>query len=112
MAYRIVARAVLAGMLLTALVAPAVGAHNAGCVPTGTGEYVFVGSNREGPIVPLANPMSSWDPAIGNYRLDLQPHNSGDQYGARHAADVGQSAVERPAPSRCTPPPPRDAFAP
>ena len=79
---------------------PATG-HNAGCVQTGTGEWVFVGSNKGAPFVPEQNPNRN---AEG--QLDLQP-GPGDQFGARHAADQGNSAVERPSPTRCTPPEPR-----
>jgi hypothetical protein len=99
--------AVAAALLLTSVVSMGATAHNAGCVQTGTGEWVFVGSNKEGPLVPDQNPMKSWDPLINDYRLDLQPENSGDQFGARAAADVGNSAVERPSPTRCSAPGPR-----
>jgi hypothetical protein len=112
MRLRIIA-ALAAAMLLTASLAVTVSAHNAGCVQTGTGTWVFVGSNKEGPVVPEQNPNKVWDPAIGDYRLDLQPENAGgDQFGARAAADVGGSAVERPLATRCLPPEPRSGFAP
>jgi hypothetical protein len=80
--------------------------HNAGCVQTGNGEWVFVGSNNNGPFVPDQNPNRNEIPGPDFGRLDLQP-GPGDQYGARHAADQGNSAVERPLPTRCTPPEPR-----
>lgn len=86
-------RVLLALLVATALMAlsiATVAAHNAGCVETGNGEYVFVGSNRDSPIVPEQNPNRNSD---GN--LDLI-EGSGDQYGARYAADQGNSAVERP----------------
>ena len=66
------------------------------CVRTGNGEYVSVGSNKEAPYVSSNNPNS-----LPNGQLDLQP-GSGDQYGARYAADQGQSRVERPS-GQCTP---------
>ena len=78
-------------------------AHNAGCVQTGNGEWVFVGSNNSGPFVPDQNPNRNELPGTDFGRLDLQP-GPGDQYGARHAADQGNSAVERPSPLLCTPP--------
>ncbi len=88
-------------------------AHNAGCVQTGNGKWVFVGSNKPGPYVSEQNPHyheatptnPNPDPRdVG--RLDLQ-EGPGDQYGARFAADQGNSAVERPSPSRCQAPEPR-----
>lgn len=98
--------AIGAVLLLTVLAATTVSAHNAGCVQTGTGEYVFVGSNKDGPIVPEQNPNRVWE--AGAFHLDLQPDNaSGDQYGVRFAADQHGSAVERPAPTRCLPSGPR-----
>ena len=84
-----------------ALGAPTAAGHNAGCVQTGNGEWVFVGSGNSAPVVPEQNPnRNSLGPAGDLGRLDLQPENTGDQYGARHAADQGNSAVERP--SNCT----------
>ena len=95
--------ALLLGSLLLTLVSTAlVAAHNAGCVQSGTGEYVFVGSNKDSPTVSQNNPNSrprlnpeTGEPT-GEYQLDLQPDGPGDQYGARHAADQGGSAVVRP----------------
>ena len=90
---------------LAAAVAPGVASsHNAGCVPTGNGKYVFVGSNKNSPEVSEHNPNSGYDAVTGTYYLDLQP-GSGDQFGARHAADQGGSAVERPTGTAGTPPP-------
>jgi hypothetical protein len=73
-------------------VAPAQ-AHNAGYVITGNGTCREVGSGNEGPFVPEQNPNrnSTTDPG----QLDLIP-GPGDQYGARFAADQGNSAVQRP----------------
>lgn len=81
-------------------------AHNAGCVQTGHGEWVFVGSNNNGPLVPEQNPHyhAAEDPDQG--RLDLL-EGPGDQYGARFAAGQGNSAVEPPSPARCVAPEPR-----
>ncbi len=81
-------------------------AHNAGCVQTGNGEWVFVGSNKSAPFVPEQNPHYHAAPDADQGRLDLQ-EGPGDQYGARFAADQGKSAVERPSPTRCQAPPPR-----
>jgi hypothetical protein len=89
-----------------ALGAAPASAHNAGCVQTGNGEWVFVGSNKSAPLVPEQNPHYHAADDADQGRLDLQP-GPGDQYGARFAADQGQSAVERPAPTRCMPPPSR-----
>lgn len=93
---RILVAIALASSVMT-LVAGTAAAHNAGCVLNGHGEYVFVGSNRGSPAVPEQNPNSSYDPIRDGNFLDLQPGTSGsDQYGARYAADQGDSAVERP----------------
>ena len=81
-------------------------AHNAGCVQAGNGEWVFVGSNESAPLVPEQNPHYHAAADADQGRLDLQ-EGPGDQYGARFAADQGNSAVERPLPTRCTPPEPR-----
>ena len=96
---------------LMVLSTASVAAHNAGCVETGNGELVFVGSNKSSPEVPEQNPRSGDDdPARpGTNVLDLQPddpstpavEDRGDQYGARYAADQGESAVQRPA--QCQP---------
>ncbi len=88
---------------VAAVAAVPANAHNAGCVQTGNGEYVFVGSNKNAPSVSENNPNTIYNPATGEYNLDLQP-GPGDQYGARYAADQGNSAVERPSPAKCTPP--------
>jgi hypothetical protein len=81
-----------------ALGAPPASGHNAGCVQTGTGEWVFVGSGNGGPFVPEQNPnRNTLGGSTDLGRLDLQPENRGDQYGARFAADQGNSAVEQPA---------------
>ena len=101
-------RLTLIGVVLgLAVAAPPASAHNAGCVQKGNGEWVFVGSNKSGPFVPEQNPNRNNTPGADFGRLDLQPEGPGDQYGARHAADQGNSAVERPSPERCTAPEPR-----
>ena len=71
-------------------VAPAQ-AHNAGYVITGNGTCQEVGSNKEAPLVPEQNPNRN----ATTGQLDLTP-GPGDQYGARYAADQGNSAVQRP----------------
>ncbi len=53
-----------------------------------------------------AEPHRHDAPDADQGRLDLQ-EGPGDQYGARFAADQGNSAVERPLSSRCVAPPPR-----
>jgi hypothetical protein len=99
-------RLMLLGAIVAAAVLPAAPAtaHNAGCVQKGTGEWVFVGSGNDGPFVPEQNPNRNTTTDPG--RLDLIP-GPGDQYGARYAADQGNSAVERPSPALCTAPGPR-----
>ena len=74
-------------------------AHNAGCVETGNGKVVTVGSGKTGPLVSENNPHYHAAPDSDEGRLDLQP-GPGDQYGARFAADQGSSAVKRP--GQCT----------
>ena len=77
---------------LTALaLATGASAHNAGYVVTGNGTCQEVGSNKEAPLVPEQNPNRN----AGTGQLDLIP-GPGDQYGARFAADQGNSAVQRP----------------
>ena len=80
---------VLPCVIAVLAVAPAQ-AHNAGYVITGNGTCQEVGSNKEAPFVPEQNPNRN---ASG--QLDLIP-GPGDQYGARFAADQGNSAVQRP----------------
>jgi hypothetical protein len=77
-------------------VAPAQ-AHNAGYVITGDGTCQEVGSGKEAPLVPEQNPNRN----ATTGQLDLIP-GPGDQYGARYAADQGNSAVQRPASSTQT----------
>jgi hypothetical protein len=78
--------------LIAALGTAPAQAHNAGYVITGNGACQEVGSNKEAPLVPEQNPNRNG--ATG--QLDLIP-GPGDQYGARFAADQGNSAVQRPA---------------
>jgi hypothetical protein len=97
-------RLIIFGALVVATIASAATpatAHNAGCVQTGNGDWVFVGSNKSGPFVPEQNPNRNTTSGSDFGRLDLQPEGPGDQYGARHAADQGNAAVERP--NNCTP---------
>ncbi len=91
------AAAVACGLGIEA--APAT-AHNAGCVTTGNGTVVSVGSGKDAPFVGEHNPhrhntvFNQLD-ADNLGRLDLV-YGAGDQYGARFASDQGRSAVERP----------------
>jgi hypothetical protein len=87
-----------------AFAVPPAKAHNAGCVQTGNGEWVFVGSSKDAPFVPEQNPNRNETPGPDFGRLDLQ-EGPGDQYGTRYAADQGNSAVVRP--TVCTAPQPR-----
>ena len=73
-------------------------AHNAGYILLPDGTCQEVGSGKDAPYVSENNPnyheaVSPTDPNVG--RLDLQ-EGSGDQFGARYAADQGNSAVRRP----------------
>lgn len=104
--------ALILAAALMALTSASVAAHNAGCVQTGSGEWVFVGSNKESPAVPEQNPNSSHDPVRGGNFLDLQPDGPGDQFGARSAADQGNSAVARPNPNQCEAMGPREDNSP
>jgi hypothetical protein len=84
----------MAALILAATTATAA-AHNAGCVQTGDGTWISVGSGKSSPAVAEQNPRSSDDPPrVGNF-LDLTPETTGDQYGARYAVIVG-SAVQHP----------------
>lgn len=82
--------------VLAAVAAAPAGAHNAGCVQTGNGDWVSVGSGKSAPFVPEGNPNRNTTPGADFGRLDLQPDGPGDQFGTRFAADRGGSAVERP----------------
>jgi hypothetical protein len=104
--HRILVAALLAAAAAGLGAAPGA-AHNAGCVQTGNGEWVFVGSGNSGPFVPEQNPNRNTTVGADYGRLDLQPDGPGDQFGARYAADQGGSAVERPSPALCTAPEPR-----
>lgn len=100
-------RTLIAVGVLAACIGPLAGtavAHNAACVPTGSGAIVFAGSNRDAPVVSESNPNVLWDSVLGAWVLDLQT-GSGDQYGARYAADQGDSHLERP--TICSPEGPR-----
>ncbi len=104
--------ALIVAAALMALTTASVAAHNAGCVQAGSGDWVFVGSNKESPAVPEQNPNSSYDPVRAGNFLDLQPDGAGDQFGARSAADQGNSAVARPSPTVCDATGPRDDNSP
>src|SRR5512146_639546 len=82
--------AMLAGLVAALAAAAPVSAHNAGHVILPDGSCVDVGSGKNAPYVSPSNPNvnTTTDPG----RLDLEP-GSGDQYGARFAADQGDSAV-------------------
>lgn len=73
-----------------AVSAPAALAHNAGHVILNDGTCIDVGSGKDAPYVSTNNPNlnTTTDPG----RLDLEP-GSGDQYGARFAADQGQTPI-------------------
>ncbi len=75
-------------------------AHNAGLVITGNDTVVEVGSGKGGPFVSENNPHFHAAADCDYGRLDLIT-GRGDQYGARFAADQGQSAVIPPPPGSC-----------
>jgi hypothetical protein len=79
--------ALMITLLATAMTVSAAFAHNAGCIVLPDASYQSVGSLKEAPVVGAGNPNQ-----LSNGQLDLIP-GSGDQYGARFAADQGNSAV-------------------
>ena len=79
--------AVLLALSLLASVGVA-SAHNAGHVNTPNGKCVNVGAGNS-VAVPDENPHQNV-----NGELDLDPTQPGDQIGARHGADQGNSRVE------------------
>lgn len=83
--------AMLAGLVAALAAAAPVSAHNAGHVVLPDGSCIDVGSGKNAPYVSPNNPHvnATTDPG----RLDLEP-GSGDQYGARFAADQGGSALQ------------------
>ena len=83
-------RALVLAIAAAAALGSTAGAHNAGHVILGDGRCIDVGSGNAAPLVSAENPHvnTTTDPG----RLDLEP-GSGDQYGARFAADQGGSAV-------------------
>jgi hypothetical protein len=62
-------------------------AHNAGHIILPDGQCMNVGSLKDAPVVGDGNPNQ-----LSNGQLDLIP-GPGDQYGARFAADQGNSAI-------------------
>jgi len=89
-----------ASVVVALVAASGAAAHNAGYVMTGNGSCQEVGSNKEGPVVPDSNPNRN--ASTGQLDLIAGP---GDQYGARYAAEQGNSAVQRPFSSTQTCPP-------
>ena len=75
-------------------------AHNAGHVFTGAGTCQNVGSLEEAPFVPEQNPNRNTTPGDDFGRLDLIP-GSGDQYGARFAAEQGNASPHGVWPREC-----------
>ena len=89
----VVAIAVAAALASQLLILSTASAHNAGHVILPSGECMNVGSLKEAPYVPAANPNRS-----DNGQLDLfaDPKNgtdTTDQYGARYAADQGNTPI-------------------
>jgi len=83
-------RALVIVIAASAVLASTAGAHNAGHVILADGSCIDVGSGSSAPFVSPNNPHVNTTTDLG--RLDLEPGN-GDQYGARFAADQGESAV-------------------
>ena len=79
--------ALLITLLVSLMVVSAVSAHNSGHIILPSGQCQNVGSLKEAPFVGDGNPHQ-----LANGQLDLIP-GPGDQYGARFAADQGNSAV-------------------
>ena len=79
--------ALLIGLFVTLMSVTVASAHNSGHIILPDGQCVNVGSLKEAPIVGDKNPHQ-----LPNRQLDLIP-GSGDQYGARFAAEQGNSAV-------------------
>jgi hypothetical protein len=82
--------ALFAALVAAATLASTAAGHNAGHVILPDGTCIDVGSFKSAPYVSANNPHvnTSTDPG----RLDLEP-GSGDQYGARFAADQGQTPI-------------------
>jgi hypothetical protein len=74
-----------------AIFASTAAAHNAGHLLLPDGTCINVGSGQDAPYISANNPHlnTSTDPG----RLDLEP-GPGDQYGARFAADQGQTPIQ------------------
>lgn len=79
--------AAVSSLVALSLAAGPAGAHNAAHFFLPDGTCVDVGSSREAPIVGAGNPNQ-----LPNGQLDLIP-GSGDQYGARYAADQGNTPL-------------------
>jgi hypothetical protein len=73
--------ALLITLLASLMTVSVASAHNSGHIILSDGQCVNVGSLKEAPIVGDGNPQQ-----LPNGQLDLIP-GSGDQYGARFAAD-------------------------
>ena len=92
---RLVFSAVVAAGLSAAAMVPATArAHNAGHIILPSGECLNVGSNNS-----VVLPESAAAYTNANGERDLIPGTSGDEIGARFAAEQGNSAVRpRPCP--------------
>lgn len=77
MGSRRVLAALVTALLATALTGATVTAHNAGHIHLPTGDCLDVGSGKH-----------NTNPAVDRY-----PDTSGDEYGARWAADQGQTVI-------------------
>jgi len=81
-------RLILVFALLALAGAPAASGHNSGHIILPDGTCLNVGSEKEAPLVPEQNPNRN----ATTGQLDLIP-GAGDQYGARYAADEGNTPI-------------------
>jgi hypothetical protein len=85
------ALALLLVLLCSVSLVPLALAHNAGHILLPTGECLNVGSNKEAPFVPAANPNRN---DLGQLDLIDDPGlDTRDQFGARFAAERGNTPI-------------------
>jgi len=83
--------AVMVALLFSAAVVSLASAHNAGHIILPSGQCLNVGSLKDAPLVPAANPNRN---DLGQLDLiDGPSPDTGDQYGARFAAIQGSTPI-------------------